>query len=93
MCFLGNSVKDAFITNWIMYEYALADKPLAPFVVCRVFDCPPRKDLDSEFGVLSDVEEGNNVGDDSDVAQKPKGAGSCFGDAVEEGDASNFTSF
>lgn len=27
MFYLGNSVKDAVRTNWIMYEYALADKP------------------------------------------------------------------
>jgi len=34
-------------------------------------------------------EEGNAAGDDSDVAQKPKGAGA----GAEQGDASNFTAF
>ena len=61
--------------------------------VCRGFDCPPGMDLDAEFRVLSDVKEGNVAGDDSYVAQKPKGAGSGARAAVEQGDASNFTAF
>jgi len=47
-------------------------------------------DLDAEFGALSNVEEGNDAGDDSYVAQKPKGVGVG---AAEQGDASNFTAF
>lgn len=70
----------------------------APFVVCRVFDCPPAMDLGAEFGALSDVEEGDAAGDDSDVTRKLKGAGagagsSDGGGAAEQGDASHFTDF
>jgi len=69
----------------------------APFVICRVFDCPIGMDLDSEFGDLSDVDEGDAVGDNSDDkanegTQQLKGhKTSSNADAgAEQGDASHF---
>lgn len=38
---------------------------LLPFVVCRVFECPPEIDVDYEFGSISDVDEVDI--DESDV--------------------------
>ncbi|CAN1164001.1 NAC domain-containing protein 54 [Linum perenne] len=35
--YLGNSVKSALRTDWILYEYALLDHSKASFVLCRVF--------------------------------------------------------
>ncbi|XP_058768072.1 NAC transcription factor 29-like [Vicia villosa] len=54
--FFGNSVHKAVKTNWIMYEYALADTPRAPFVVCRIFERPQGMDLEAEFGPFNEVD-------------------------------------
>ncbi|CAI0424702.1 unnamed protein product [Linum tenue] len=35
--YLGNSVKSALRTDWVLYEYALIDHSKASFVLCRVF--------------------------------------------------------
>ncbi|KAF9668545.1 hypothetical protein SADUNF_Sadunf14G0014600 [Salix dunnii] len=35
--YLGNSVKSAVRTGWVLYEYALVDHAKASFVLCRVF--------------------------------------------------------
>ncbi|KDP41704.1 hypothetical protein JCGZ_16111 [Jatropha curcas] len=35
--YLGNSVKSAIRTDWILYEYALIDRGKASYVLCRVF--------------------------------------------------------
>ncbi|XP_058767505.1 NAC domain-containing protein 40-like [Vicia villosa] len=64
--YLGKSPNDAERTNWTMYEYTLADKPHAPFVVCRIFECPPEIDVDYEFGPISDVDETDIDEDDID---------------------------
>ncbi|XP_058767506.1 uncharacterized protein LOC131641221 [Vicia villosa] len=55
--YLGKSLNDSERTNWTMNEYALADNPQAGFVLCRIFDCPIKMDVDNEFGPLSDVDE------------------------------------
>jgi hypothetical protein len=64
----------------------------APFVVCRVFDCPRGMDLDSEFGAFSDVDEGDYADDDFDDkanegTQQLKGAGASS--SAEQGYASH----
>ncbi|KAG6747692.1 hypothetical protein POTOM_047582 [Populus tomentosa] len=35
--YMGNSVKSAVRTGWVLYEYALVDHAKASFVLCRVF--------------------------------------------------------
>jgi len=69
----------------------------APFVVCRIFDCPRGMDLSSEFGALSEIDEGDVAGDDSDDKEnegtqqfKGPGTSSSAGAGAEQGDGSHF---
>ncbi|TKY57836.1 NAC domain-containing protein 30 [Spatholobus suberectus] len=49
--YAGNSLKNATKTDWILYEYALLDRLLGSFVLCRVVNKPPRKKSPSEIGL------------------------------------------
>ncbi|XP_027333152.1 NAC domain-containing protein 71-like [Abrus precatorius] len=55
--YVGNSVKSATRTDWILYEYALVDRVLASFALCRVFNKPHQKNSPSEIGLSCYAEE------------------------------------
>ncbi|KAG4934368.1 hypothetical protein JHK82_048728 [Glycine max] len=55
--YVGNSLKNAARTDWILYEYALVDRFLASFVLCRVVNKPPHKNSPSEIGLSCCAEE------------------------------------
>ncbi|CAJ1972706.1 unnamed protein product [Sphenostylis stenocarpa] len=55
--YVGNSLKNATKTDWILYEYALVDQILASFVLCRVVNKPHHKNSPSEIGLSCCAEE------------------------------------
>ncbi|KAI4316687.1 hypothetical protein L6164_024642 [Bauhinia variegata] len=55
--YLGNSLKKAVKTDLIIYEYALADRLMASFVLCRVFIKPRLRFTLSENVLSSYAEE------------------------------------
>lgn len=59
--YFGNSIKNATKTDWILYEYALVDRVMASFVLCRVVNKPPRKNSLSEIGLSCCAEDSSAV--------------------------------
>ncbi|KAJ1436744.1 NAC domain [Sesbania bispinosa] len=55
--YIGNSLKNATRTPWILDEYALVDHHLVSFVLCRVYLKPHQKKSPSEIGLSSLAEE------------------------------------
>ncbi|BAT82645.1 hypothetical protein LR48_Vigan07g269700 [Vigna angularis] len=55
--YVGNSLKKATRTDWILYEYALVDQILSSFVLCRVVNKPHHKNSPSEIGRSCCAEE------------------------------------
>ncbi|KAL9330603.1 hypothetical protein ACSQ67_000213 [Phaseolus vulgaris] len=55
--YVGNSLKNATRTDWILYEYALVDQILASLVLCRVVNKLHHKNSPSEIGRSCCAEE------------------------------------
>ncbi|TKY57837.1 NAC domain-containing protein 68 [Spatholobus suberectus] len=58
--YAGNSVKNAIRTDWILYEYALVDRVMAPFVLCRVVNKPRHENNPSEIALGSNADGGDS---------------------------------
>ncbi|KAK7321683.1 hypothetical protein VNO77_32547 [Canavalia gladiata] len=93
--YVGNSLKNATRTDWILYEYALVDRLLASFVLCRVFmKLGHQKNSPSEIGLSCCAEENmsavRHVGVQhdgyvgSDVIEEAKGCDDSYVDRKNE---------
>ncbi|CAL0322471.1 unnamed protein product [Lupinus luteus] len=76
--YVGNSMRNATRTDWMLYEYALVNHLLATFVLCRVFKKPCRKNGLSEIG-FSCAEESKSAVRHIDIQHD----GNVRSDAVE----------